>query len=1011
MVQSGEEVSMRLTAGVALLTLLLVTPAFAAQHAALPTLSAPEGDDGSVVLTLESLSVHVLLRGHLARTTYELTYRNHTDRQLDGDFAFPLPPDAEISDLGLYFGDRLRHAVAVERVQARSVYEATVHRRVDPALAEWTASSRAFHFRVYPIPASGVKVVHIAYDQELTSNPYELDLRYGASLAKFEVSIESDSRIESEGLDLSRAGDRWSLRRSDFRLDGVIRAIPNKREVALAVRSLTDGNWYASAAVNLHSTARVVAPASHVTILYDASSSAVHRDDGKVLDYVRQLLERQQGRGVSVVPFHIAVESAQETNSAGLEQTLSSIPRAGATNLVALLEQIPAIAADSRIVLVTDGINSIGDSARLARAIQTLAKTRRPLTIVNASPTADDHFLGGLARVTGGWYLDLSQIDTSTAVAASMRQPELMMLQPGFPPIRDLLPASVLMTNDASISVSARSRDAIVAFPVIAGNTRHQIPVEVLETEEGIDLVRRAWARARLRELLDSGATPEEVLRHGRQFNQLTPRTSLLVLETWQDYERNGLPIPPDLRAEREAEEQAFRAQQEAERKRRAAIVPVSQVRRVANVSPELARSVWYLTGTVVEHDAPLPGVTVTMKVAGGQSFVKVTDANGRFSFSMGVVPAAVVLHAELAGFSELTRNIDHPARGMDIVMSMNLAAVSESITVTASAPEMIVTAAVASNVSFSRGGDENLADRLLDTRAPALMQSDVLAQKTASQRLEMVADVIAKLKTLNSPADRFRYYLTSRAILGGEKLFQAESALAMREASPELALRVLTDLIEAYPDDAATLRIIGRVLSAWGRDDLARLVFERALEISPRETQTWRELFLLDAREGKEKELTELKARYAAYERDARMRQTEDALELEMQRRGAGTDPRIDPTSELQVEAMWDSNYTDVDLHVIEPGGEEVFYSHRQSAKGGLLHADITTGFGPETYTIPHKAAGPYQIVLHYYNGDDTRLTMETLVHVIIYVRGERQDHFIALTGKDDRKVVATVQ
>ena len=71
---------MRLT--VALLTFLLVVPAFAAQHAALPTLTAPEGDDGSVTLTLESLSVHVLLRGHLARTTYELTNcaRNSTLR-------------------------------------------------------------------------------------------------------------------------------------------------------------------------------------------------------------------------------------------------------------------------------------------------------------------------------------------------------------------------------------------------------------------------------------------------------------------------------------------------------------------------------------------------------------------------------------------------------------------------------------------------------------------------------------------------------------------------------------------------------------------------------------------------------------------------------------------------------------------------------------------------------------------------------------------------------------------
>jgi hypothetical protein len=1005
---------MRFTAGIALLTVLLVMPALGAQHAAVPRLTVPEGDDGTVALTLESLEIHVLLRGHLARTTYDLTYRNRSARELDGDFTFPLPPDAEISDLGLYFGDRLRHAVAVERVMARSVYEATVHRRADPALAEWTASSRAFHFRVYPIPSSGLKTVHIAYDQELTGHPYELDLRYGAAVARFDLNIESDSRIESDGLQPARSGDHWSLHRTQFPLDGVIRAVPGKREVALVAKSLVDGNWYASAAVNLRSTARAVAPVPHVTILYDASASSVQRDDARLRDYLRQLLEREQARLVSVVPFHIAVESAQETDPGGLEQALAAIQLAGATNLVALLEKLPSIAASvpagSRIVLVTDGINSIGDSARLARAVRGVASLHRPLTIINASPSADDHFLGGLARATGGWYLDLSQIDAAGAAEASMRQPELLMLQAALPPIRDLLPEAVLLTKDDSVSVSARSRDAIVSFPVIAGTVRHEIPLEFLDSEEGSDLVRRAWARARLRSLLDNGATPEEVLEHGRRFNQLTPRTSLLVLETWQDYERNGLPIPSDLRAEKEAEEKQVRAQ-EAERKRQLAMMP-SPIRLVSNVSVDLTRSVWFITGTVITDGAPIPGTTVTLKFADGRTLVVITDAEGRFSFSASTAPLTATLIAELSGFNRFERALDHPAKGMHVVIPLTLTAVAEMITVTAAAPGVSESISVPSNAGSTRDSGPALANQILDTihSSSSLVQSDALSQKTAPQRLAMIGDVIAKLKTLNSPSDRFRYYLSARSILGGEKLFQAESALVMRDASPELALRVLTDLIEAYPDDAATLRIIGRVLTGWGHDDLARLAFERALEISPRETQTWRELFLLDAREGKEKELTELQTRYTAYDRDQRMEQTDDSLQLEMQRRRSGTDPRIDPQAELQVEVMWDSNYTDVDLHVIEPGGEEVFYNHQNSANHGWLHADVTTGFGPETYTIPRMAAGPYQIALHYYAGDDTRMTMETLVHVIIYVRGQRQDRFIALTAKDEREVVATV-
>jgi hypothetical protein len=989
--------------------ILVITPAFAAtQRAAIPALTVPEGDNGTASLALESVAIHVLIRGHLARTTYELTYRNATDRYLDGDFAFPLPPDAEISDLGLYFGVRLRHAVPVERVKARAIYEATVHRRVDPALAEWTTSSRAFHFRVYPIPANGVKVVHIAYDQELTSNPYELDLRYGATLEHVDLSIESDSRIEAEGMSLARSGDRWSLHQTKYRLDGVIRAAQDKREVALAAKS-SDGNWYASASVNLRSTARTVEPAANMTILYDASASAVQRDDAKVRDYLRQLIARQKVTSMNVVPFHIAVEAAQQTDLAGLDQTLNAIPVAGATNLAALLEQLPAIAASqpagSRIVFVSDGINSIGDSTRLARAVQQLARLRRPLTIINASPSADDRFLGGLARATGGWYLDLSHLDSTAAAEASMRQPELMMVQSGLPPIRDVLPSSVLTTSNASVTVSARSRDAIVAFPIIAGTIRHEIPVEVLDSEEGSDLVRRAWARAKLRDLLDSGATPEEVLEHGVKFNQLTPRTSLLVLETWQDYENNGLPLPPDLREQKEADERRDReAAAAAERSWREAMQAKAQL--AADRSAADARSDWFMTGQVLERGTPLPGVTVTLTPSGHQPLVQITDAEGRFRFSKIVAPISAQLMAQLSGFTPSVQRLDHPAKGTHIVIAM-IAGMAEMITVTSAAPPVVPMMMVASNVSMSRS---DVADQILDSveRKIELTRSDVLSKKTAAERLEMVGDVIAKLKTFNSPADRFRYYLTARTILGGEELFQAEAAIVMREVSPELGVRMLTDLIEASPDDAATMRIIGRVLSGWGRDDLARLIFERALEISPRESQTWRELFLLDMREGKD--LAPLQKRYTSYARDERMHQTDDALQVELQRRQSGTDPRIDPNAELQVEAMWDTNYTDVDLHVVEPGGEEVFYNHPRSARNGTLHADVTSGFGPETFTAPRMAAGPYQIVLVDYNGDNTAMTMETLVHVIIYIRGQRQDHFIVLTGKEDRRVVATV-
>ena len=111
---------------------VLVSSAGAAQKPLLPTLTVAT-DDGSHALELVAIRVDTTIRGHLARTECELTYRNDLDRVVEGDFSFPLPAGAELTGLGLYFNGRLRHAVAVERERARVAYEATVHQRVDPA--------------------------------------------------------------------------------------------------------------------------------------------------------------------------------------------------------------------------------------------------------------------------------------------------------------------------------------------------------------------------------------------------------------------------------------------------------------------------------------------------------------------------------------------------------------------------------------------------------------------------------------------------------------------------------------------------------------------------------------------------------------------------------------------------------------------------------------------------------------------------------------------------------------
>jgi uncharacterized protein YfaP (DUF2135 family) len=73
-------------------------------------------------------------------------------------------------------------------------------------------------------------------------------------------------------------------------------------------------------------------------------------------------------------------------------------------------------------------------------------------------------------------------------------------------------------------------------------------------------------------------------------------------------------------------------------------------------------------------------------------------------------------------------------------------------------------------------------------------------------------------------------------------------------------------------------------------------------------------------------------------------------------------------PNAKLRVVLSWDSDGTDLDLHVVSPDGEHVFYGDRQAADGGALDVDVTTGYGPEIYANPSPPPGVYHVFVNYY-------------------------------------------
>ncbi len=76
-----------------------------------------------------------------------------------------------------------------------------------------------------------------------------------------------------------------------------------------------------------------------------------------------------------------------------------------------------------------------------------------------------------------------------------------------------------------------------------------------------------------------------------------------------------------------------------------------------------------------------------------------------------------------------------------------------------------------------------------------------------------------------------------------------------------------------------------------------------------------------------------------------------------------------IVPNLDLQVLLYWDTNGTDVDLHVVEPSAEECFYGHRETQSGGMLDVDDVDGYGPEVYTLASAPRGDYEVFGQYFS------------------------------------------
>ncbi len=153
-----------------------------------------ESRDRDWNLALANHDVKVRIVGPVARTEITETFRNDSNETLEGVYAFPLPPDAQIDALELDVKDApggFEQGAFLDKQRAQKIWNGVIEKATqkkleiardeiiwvdgswrDPALLDWKRGGR-FELRIFPIPAKGSRTIKIAYTQVVTPRgPY-----------------------------------------------------------------------------------------------------------------------------------------------------------------------------------------------------------------------------------------------------------------------------------------------------------------------------------------------------------------------------------------------------------------------------------------------------------------------------------------------------------------------------------------------------------------------------------------------------------------------------------------------------------------------------------------------------------------------------------------------------------------------------------------------------------------------------------------------------------------------
>lgn len=563
----------------------------------------------------------------------------------------------------------------------------------------------------------------------------------------------------------------------------------------------------------------------------------------------------------------------------------------------------------------------------------------------------------------------------------------------------DTMGLTTLKYEDTA-DVTIASRDDAPVRPIEVRKLGADEKIPDGTTANNGTLLATVWAKRRMSDLANQAdSRKDEFLKLARRYSVAGPNHSLIVLETLEQYLEHD--IEPN-------ESMSFYS--EWKKRRAAQDDPIALKMAKADHEANLLR---YWEERVKWWNNPKPP--------------KRTPKSGVFDNARTVAVQNAELDAE---------ELDPPAETPSVRSSVQARAYGGTVRLRSMVASRTPGSVSAERVSFPwRKGKAGRAHD--DAISPAPTVS-----------LKAWDPKTPYLESLKAAPDRdaaYKAYLKEREKYGQSPAFYLDCAGWFYKAKDKMiADKIISNLAEFKLEDAALWRSMGWRAREARSYELSILAFRKVLKLRGEEAQSRRDLALVLAEYGKwlrnfasnpyapQPYIEEAMKLFAdaAFNVRARKsgRRTNDfqvsviALEelngliswVESEEWYKGKKPKVpefdaayrrDLPVKLRIVMSWDVDQTDIDIHVLEPNGEEAYYGHRRTAEGGFVSEDVTTGYGPEEYLKKDLERGIYKICSNYFASHQTSLTGAATITVCVYTDwGTKDEKFELITFRLDK-------